>query len=175
MSRPLYSQHNDNLFDTYLNTIMKTARKPDRPRVDAGRNIRDKSVTRSNNNQLVVSRPGTKSRIEEIHPKPESQELVRKEVYNNSMATVEVTVRTVAPKGLEGKSAEDTREPWSKLLANRKSEDNIPGTFGHFDPLRTLHFLSKELQMKLQSVCPSKYFNFLLKHSSFLLDIVLFN
>ncbi|KAF5287322.1 hypothetical protein FQR65_LT02195 [Abscondita terminalis] len=43
-------------------------------------------------------------------------------------------------------NAKSDREPWNKLLKSSAST-----TFDQFDPLRTIHFLSKELHTKLKS------------------------
>ncbi|CAH1119906.1 unnamed protein product [Phaedon cochleariae] len=45
------------------------------------------------------------------------------------------------------------REPWGQLLKQQRSGDKA-SVFGNFDPLRTLHFLAKELQFQLQAVIP---------------------
>ncbi|XP_026477485.1 uncharacterized protein LOC113383435 [Ctenocephalides felis] len=57
-----------------------------------------------------------------------------------------------------------SKRSWSQLLSdNHKSStlkvqksDILPGTFSQFDPLRTLHFLSKELQSKLYTIAPEE-------------------
>lgn len=163
MSRMHPNQNKNELYDAYLSTMLKNGKRVEKPvRNDSGRIPRDnKNVNSNNNSQLVVSRPAmkyvSKNEDQQLRAKPSDEELVRKEVFNNNMATVEVTVRTVGPKGSSAEKcmSEDRREPWGKLLMNRRSEDNMQGSFENFDPLRTLHFLSKELQMKLQSICPS--------------------
>lgn len=44
-------------------------------------------------------------------------------------------------------------EPWSQLLKNSSKEQS---TFSHFDPLRTLHFLIKELECRIRNDIPGK-------------------
>lgn len=79
------------------------------------------------------------------------EELVLKEVLNNKMAQVEVTVRTVSARS-RSNSLSDRREPWAKLLnqnIDNESRRNIDFALG------TIHYLSRELQKKLQVTCPS--------------------
>lgn len=47
------------------------------------------------------------------------------------------------------------REAWGQILQSNKSREKV-SCFSSFDPLRTLHFLSKELFTKLESVLPGK-------------------
>lgn len=44
------------------------------------------------------------------------------------------------------------REPWGSILSNNnpRSTEKV-SSFNNFDPLRTIHFLVKELQVKLRS------------------------
>lgn len=51
------------------------------------------------------------------------------------------------------KSAADN-EPWGQVLKSEKSMDRS-SIFGSFDPLRTLHFLVKELQFQLKAILPN--------------------
>lgn len=48
----------------------------------------------------------------------------------------------------------DDDESWGQLLLNNKTKER--STFSNFDPLRTLHFLAKELQYQLQVIMPGK-------------------
>ncbi|CAH1972604.1 unnamed protein product [Acanthoscelides obtectus] len=66
---------------------------------------------------------------------------------------VEVTVKTTNPPRQRSRSTTVEKEPWSQLLKQQRSGDKI-SLFGNFDPLRTLHFLAKELQYQLQSALP---------------------
>nr|CAI5818916.1 unnamed protein product [Callosobruchus analis] len=68
-------------------------------------------------------------------------------------SVVEVTVKTTNPPRQRSRSTTVEREPWSQLLKQHRSGDKI-SLFGNFDPLRTLHFLAKELQYQLQSALP---------------------
>ncbi|XP_008190978.1 myosin heavy chain, clone 203 isoform X2 [Tribolium castaneum] len=45
------------------------------------------------------------------------------------------------------------REAWGQILQSNKSKEKV-SLFSNFDPLRTLHFLSKELFTKLENVFP---------------------
>lgn len=45
---------------------------------------------------------------------------------------------------------------WSNLLKNPKNLASS-STFGNFDPLRTLHFLAKELQFQMETIMPRKF------------------
>lgn len=154
--------------ESYITRMLKN-KKTDRPYIEQ-RSLRDKSLGRSNNH-LVMCRPITKPCPVPIVKPTEhierqlSQELLHKEVFNNNMATVEVTVRTVAPqKGTQPKNlTAEKRESWAKLLAKQNSEDSVIGNFSTFDPLRTLHFLSQELQLKLNMLCPGIIFHIYLK------------
>lgn len=46
------------------------------------------------------------------------------------------------------------REPWGQILKSERSTTDR-SVFGSFDPLRTLHFLVKELQFQLKAVLPA--------------------
>lgn len=56
------------------------------------------------------------------------------------------------PKPRSRSNAAGDREPWGKLLQTGNVENS--SKFSSFDPLRTLHFLAKELQYKLQNDLP---------------------
>ncbi|KAJ8979668.1 hypothetical protein NQ317_006380 [Molorchus minor] len=53
----------------------------------------------------------------------------------------------------KGRSTVTEREPWGQLLKQHKSSEKV-SVFSTFDPLRTLHFLAKELQHQIQAVLP---------------------
>lgn len=75
--------------------------------------------------------------------------VIHRELYTDNPALVEVTVKThnAKPNSRSG-SRSRSREPWSKLLKNQLSNEML-SSFHNFDPLRTVHFLAKELQSKL--------------------------
>lgn len=80
-----------------------------------------------------------------------SPNLIRKDLVADNSALVEVTVRTHTSRrshNNDPKSNSNLQQPWGKLLKAKKS-DNV-SSFNDFDPLRTLHFLAKELQSKLK-------------------------
>lgn len=93
--------------------------------------------------------------------RPESQLPFKKDCYESNC--VEVTVKTVGPnphqkQRARSKTREIRDEPWGTVLRSQMSLDNMRSQFQTFDPLRTLHFLSKELQAKLSSMLPCKCF-----------------
>ncbi|KAJ3662990.1 hypothetical protein Zmor_007303 [Zophobas morio] len=53
------------------------------------------------------------------------------------------------------RSSSKVREAWGHILLSKKSGEKM-STFSNFDPLRTLHFLSKELSTKLRTVVPEE-------------------
>lgn len=73
---------------------------------------------------------------------------IPKEVVNRS-PSIEVTVRPNVTKPVRSESKD--RRPWASLLQSSRSIDSL-STFDSCDPLRTVHFLSKELGSKLQSM-----------------------
>ncbi|KAK5640005.1 hypothetical protein RI129_010816 [Pyrocoelia pectoralis] len=73
---------------------------------------------------------------------------ISKEVVNNT-PSVEVTVRPNVRQPVRSESKD--RMPWASLLQSSKSIDSL-STFDSCDPLRTVHFLSRELGSKLQSM-----------------------
>ncbi|KAK9876164.1 hypothetical protein WA026_011280 [Henosepilachna vigintioctopunctata] len=107
------------------------------------------------------SKPKSSGRTQNFHHNP-----VKNSGYNNSNIEGninphrEASMENPGTNNLISKSAKPRsrsnaagdREPWGKLLQN-SSEDNY-SKFSSFDPLRTLHFLVKELQYKLQSDLP---------------------
>lgn len=59
------------------------------------------------------------------------------------------------PKPPEKAPKNNKRASWS--WGTVLQEQTEKSTFHHFDPLRTLHFLTKELQLKVRSDFPGKY------------------
>ncbi|XP_056631857.1 centriolin-like [Diorhabda sublineata] len=103
-------------------------------------------------NQLIKNRPNVK---QQNLPSPfkrrsPSQNAVQ---HSDDSALVELTVKAMNNHRQRSRSTTLDREPWGQLLKQHKSGDKI-SMFGNFDPLRTLHFLAKELQFQLQSVLP---------------------
>lgn len=79
--------------------------------------------------------------------------IIHRELYTDNPALVEVTVKThnANPRSQinsRSNSRSRSREPWSKLLKQHPSNEHL-SSFHNFDPLRTIHFLAKELQSKL--------------------------
>lgn len=67
------------------------------------------------------------------------------------------TATTIRPSytSLKTKNYDTAKdESWGQLLKN----SNKHSTFSKFDPLRTLHFLIKELECRIKNDIPGKYF-----------------
>ncbi|XP_044744120.1 myosin-1-like [Coccinella septempunctata] len=73
---------------------------------------------------------------------------VHKEIYVEN-PVVEITTKS---KPRSRSNAAGDREPWGRLLQTANNENS--SKFSTFDPLRTIHFLAKELQFKLQNDLP---------------------
>nr|XP_023025294.1 spindle assembly checkpoint component mad1-like [Leptinotarsa decemlineata] len=114
---------------------------------------RDRSRKQSSVNQNQLSK--IKSNVKQQNfPSPKlSQSPTRSgPQYTDDSAFVEVTVKTTNPRQRSRSTTVD-REPWAQLLKQQKSGEKV-SVFGNFDPLRTLHFLAKELQFQLQAILP---------------------
>ncbi|CAH1107234.1 unnamed protein product [Psylliodes chrysocephalus] len=70
--------------------------------------------------------------------------------YADDSALVEGSVK---PSNRQRSKSTADRECWSQMLKEHKGGDKF-SVFGSFDPLRTLHFLSKELQLQLHTILP---------------------
>lgn len=68
---------------------------------------------------------------------------------------VEVTVKTSNAPKQRSRSTVSDRQPWGQLLNSHSGENE--SAFGSFDPLRTLHFLGRELQAYMQARMPGIY------------------
>lgn len=79
---------------------------------------------------------------------PEGNINMHKEIYVEN-AGVEIPIKS---KPRSRSNAAGDREPWGRLLQTTNNEN--PSKFSSFDPLRTLHFLARELQFKLQTDLP---------------------
>lgn len=124
------------------------------------RNLKDTTSSKSkltmHNNPVnpMVRNRGNINQLKPCTPLSPSN-TVRKDVYPNNAPLVEVMVKTTKnPQAVQNK-LNNQNEPWAKLL---KPQPNIEDgrSFNNFDPLRTVHFLSKELQLKLIQKMPSK-------------------
>ncbi|KAJ8936211.1 hypothetical protein NQ318_014840 [Aromia moschata] len=109
------------------------------------------STTSANQNQLIKVRPNIK---QQNLPSPKSTQSPADNAvqYADDSALVEVTVKTTNPRQRSRSTVAD-REPWGQLLKQHKSSEKV-SVFSNFDPLRTLHFLAKELQHHLQAILP---------------------
>lgn len=83
-------------------------------------------------------------------------DLVHKEVINNKMAQVEVTVRTVSRSRSRSSSVTEKREPWGKILQIKSDIDDHVTNYDY--GLGTIHFLSQELKQRLLTLCPGKFY-----------------
>lgn len=67
--------------------------------------------------------------------------------YSDDSALVKVTVKASNPRHRSRSRIAD-QEPWGQILKHEKSNQKL-SLFSSFDPLRTLHFLIKELEFQL--------------------------
>nr|XP_022920301.1 uncharacterized protein LOC111428834 isoform X2 [Onthophagus taurus] len=118
---------------------------------------RPKSVIQQLQQSQQVSRPKTtnvRRPNEAFKSEPTTSSVVHKELYTDNPALVEVTVKTHNIKQRSRSNSVNKREPWSKLLKNEGSYENV-SSFTNFDPIRTLHFIAKELHSKLLDSLPN--------------------
>lgn len=135
--------------EAYMSKLLKT--KPcEQKRVDKN------CCCSSKKNQIQVARIQN-GKVDMSVPQSE-QELIHKEVLNNNLAQVEVTVRTMPAKTRSRSTSSnlDKREPWAKILQYKKSTETVVNVNNYDYALGTIHFLSKELQQKLKTACPGK-------------------
>lgn len=105
------------------------------------------TITQIKNEPLVE-----KTVIPIIADPTNDQELVHKEYLDNKMAKVEVTVRTVSNRS-RSNSEERPNINWNKYSPRYNNDCPTPRV--NYDyALGTIHYLSKELQHKLQNTCP---------------------
>lgn len=148
--------------EKYINRFLQREKagmplKPNTPTPTVQQKYRDKAVKQppvvTSQNQLSKIRPNVK---QQNLPSPdlESQTGSDYQFADDDSALVQVTVKTTNPRQ-RSRSTVANREPWGQLLRQQKSTDKV-SIFSNFDPLRTLHFLAKELQFQLQAVLPGK-------------------
>ncbi|XP_060520565.1 uncharacterized protein LOC132698483 isoform X2 [Cylas formicarius] len=104
------------------------------------------------NNHLIR---GNATAKQQNIPSPGSPIDVIQYSASNDSPLVEVTVKHSNMPKQRSKSTVSGREPWAHLLKNQKTGGN-QSVFSNFDPLRTLHFLAKELQIHLQALLPNE-------------------
>ncbi|CAG9864160.1 unnamed protein product [Phyllotreta striolata] len=115
-------------------------------------------------NQLYPASVSAKERTKSPHVqreiKPRPNVIQQNIPRPKSLKEPAVTYADESAMGEGTKSASKQRskqisnkESWSRMLKEHKAGDKF-SAFGNFDPLRTLHFLSKELQYQLQSILP---------------------
>lgn len=140
------------------------------------KNVRETVSSKSKLTMQTVNQPIPRNRINSnqmirernmLPPPPPPHHLVNnRNLYNgnNNGAMVEVTVKAqknVAntqnrPVSHTSGNNNGTGETWARIL---KANTDEVRPFNNFDPLRTIHFLSKELQLKLIQKMPSEYFH----------------
>lgn len=113
--------------------------------------IKHSPATSSIQNQLSKVKPNIKQQNLRI-PDPDQSQTSSDFQFTDDSALVQVTVKTTNPRQ-RSRSTVANREPWGQLLKQQKSSDKV-SVFNNFDPLRTLHFLAKELQFQLQALLP---------------------
>uniref|UniRef100_A0A6P7GEN7 Uncharacterized protein LOC114337215 n=1 Tax=Diabrotica virgifera virgifera TaxID=50390 RepID=A0A6P7GEN7_DIAVI len=104
-----------------------------------------RTVSSSNQNELMKCRPNVKQQNFPLPGKHRNPFQINQCLDHPIQDKMNTRPRSRS-------SAVDTGT-WDQALKNQKSGDKI-SIFGNFDPLRTLHFLAKELQFQLQSVLP---------------------
>lgn len=125
------------------------------------RDRRDRSVSRNRpSTAMHMIVPASKTKCTnarqntDLKSESTTPSVIHRELYTDNPALVEVTVKTHNANtrsqvvNSRPTSRSRSREPWSKLLKQRTSGEHLP-SFHSFDPLRTIHFLAKELQTKL--------------------------
>lgn len=70
--------------------------------------------------------------------------------YSDDNALVKVTVKAAQTRH-RSRNRSIEHEPWGQILKYEKSNEKL-SVFNNFDPLRTLHFLIKELELHLHRV-----------------------
>lgn len=115
--------------------------------------IKHSTVTPPIQNQLSKVKPNVKQQNLPT-PNPDQSQTSSDFQFADDSALVQVTVKTTNPRQ-RSRSTVANREPWGQLLKQQKSTDKV-SVFNNFDPLRTLHFLAKELQFQLQTLLPGK-------------------
>lgn len=115
--------------------------------------VKQSPITPALQNQLSKVRPNVK---QQNLPTPNAEQSQTSDDFQfaDDSALVQVTVKTTNPRQ-RSRSTVANREPWGQLLKQQKSSDKV-SVFSNFDPLRTLHFLAKELQFQLQALLPGK-------------------
>lgn len=178
-------------YDVY-NARMKRGKLPmttnQPPQKIPPKNIRETASSKSKLTMHTSNQPMSRSKVNTNQPVrdrnilPQSQQssnnMIRKDLYPNNGAMVEVTVKTQKnsansqnkPMGQPVTHRNGTGETWSKVLKNQPNSDDLR-PFHSFDPLRTIHFLSKELQLRLIQKMPCKSYN---DHNKQVLTLILF-
>ncbi|XP_018574192.1 uncharacterized protein LOC108913180 [Anoplophora glabripennis] len=113
--------------------------------------VKQTPITPAIQNQLSRVRPNVKQQ-NLPSPNPEQSQASDDFQFTDDSALVQVTVKTTNPRQ-RSRSTVANGEPWGQLLKQQKSSDKV-SVFSNFDPLRTLHFLAKELQFQLQALLP---------------------
>ncbi|KAJ8940824.1 hypothetical protein NQ314_010582 [Rhamnusium bicolor] len=109
-------------------------------------------VSSATQNQLSKIRPNVK---QQNLPSPKLVQSPTRNVlqYDDESTLVEIPVKAPRHRSRSTVTSVAEREPWGQLLKQQRSSDKV-SVFSNFDPLRTLHFLAKELQYQLQAILP---------------------
>ncbi|KAK4872565.1 hypothetical protein RN001_014594 [Aquatica leii] len=136
MSQRIRTCTNSTNFET-INCESYSSRLASREKVSKPK----RPITNSKPSRLELL-PSVNAKSKPSQPQMVKQKnIVLKESVSNKAPCIEVTVRT--------KGSARNREPWNEMLKMPKSVTST--SFNQFDPLRTIHFISKELQTKLNS------------------------
>lgn len=129
------------LFPLYLNEdVGRYQSKKDK--IISPRNVRDNSSTRSTMEREKTSTMYKRPKTGRARSASSGQQTVRPLHAQRSDTSVKVKSNTMRKK-----------ESWSQLLRGSKEHS----TFNKFDPLRTLHFLIKELECRIKNDIPGEF------------------
>lgn len=112
---------------------------------------RDKNARQPNQNQMSKMKPNVK---QQNVPSPKHSQVPNNLFqYHDDTVLTEIPMKTTNTRQRSRSTGVDRGGTWGQLLKQQKSGDRM-SVFGNFDPLRTLHFLAKELQHQLEVLLP---------------------
>ncbi|XP_072388323.1 uncharacterized protein [Diabrotica undecimpunctata] len=123
----------------------------EKPRTPAALSLRSRersirTVSSNNQNELIKCRSNVK---QQNFPSPSKH----RNPFQIKVQCLDHSIEDKMNTRPRSRSSAVDRDTWDQALKKQRSGDKI-SIFGNFDPLRTLHFLAKELQFQLQSVLP---------------------
>lgn len=125
------------LFSVYQNDdVVSRERTVKRDKIPCCRKTRDSSNTRS---------PPERDKVSLLFSKK------TKTARINSTPSAQHTTKQVHADGL----LNTKEQPWGQILRSHTKQQS---SFSHFDPLRTLHFLIKELESRIKNDIPGKLY-----------------